>query len=65
MTKDFFPVFKVFKQGVTTDGPVTILRKADEAYDVDAKRKFYLSLGYTITELTPEQNGTNKDHTPA
>lgn len=44
-------VFKVFKEGVTCDGPVTILRRNGSPFDEVAKRQFYLSLGYTITEI--------------
>lgn len=55
--KDFIPVFIIFKEGVTTGGPVTIIRNPDEQFDEQAKRTFYTSLGYTVTNLTPEESG--------
>lgn len=38
----------IFKQGVT-ECPVSILRKAGEPFDREAKINFYKSLGYTVT----------------
>ena len=48
---DFTPVFKIFKEGRTTDGPVKIMRKNGEPFDVEAKKAFYVYLGYTILPL--------------
>jgi hypothetical protein len=45
-------VFTVFKEGVTTQGPVKILREVDDVtYNVSAKIEFYKSLGYTVTTI--------------
>ncbi len=45
-------VFTIFKEGVTCDGPVKIVkRKNDDGYNVEKKVAFYKSLGYTVTEI--------------
>jgi hypothetical protein len=44
-------VFKVYKENVTTDGPVTILRKKGEPFNEEWKRKKFLALGYQVIEL--------------
>ena len=43
--------FKIFKQGVTTNGPVTILSKDGEPFNRDFKIAKYIYLGYTIIYL--------------
>ncbi len=48
---NFTPVFTVFKQGVTTDGPIIIMRKAGEPFNLAAKVEKYTLLGYTVTML--------------
>lgn len=51
----FTPVFKIYKKGTTTGGPVTILKENGQPYDIGAKKAFYLALGYAILPLiTPE-----------
>lgn len=45
------PMFKVFKQGTTTNGPITILKKEGEPFNEAKKRAWYIYLGYTVTEL--------------
>lgn len=47
---DYFPVFKIFKEGAT-EKPVTIVKKQGEPFNEVAKREKYKSLGYTIIEL--------------
>lgn len=48
---NFTPVFTIFKEGRTIDGAVAILRENGKPYDIEAKVKFYESLGYTVTIL--------------
>ena len=43
------PMFKVFKEGRTTE-PITIL-KGDLPFNEKLKRKKYMDLGYSITEI--------------
>jgi len=45
------PEFKIFKEGMTTNGPVTILSRIDEPFNKESKMAFYLSLGYTVLPL--------------
>lgn len=49
-TKEFVPVFKVFKKG-TTNGYITIVKPKSEAYDVAKKMEFYRSLGYDVKSI--------------
>jgi hypothetical protein len=43
----FTPAFKIFKQGRTTDW-ITILNPNDGTFNVENKKEFYLSLGYSV-----------------
>lgn len=45
------PVFKVYKEGVTVDGPVTIVKVKGHPFDEKVKREKYVILGYTVIEL--------------
>ena len=45
------PEFKIFKEGMTTNGPVTILSRNDEPFDINKKMAFYRELGYKILPL--------------
>jgi len=45
------PEFKIFKEGMTTNGAVTILSQNDEPFDKEKKIAFYQYLGYTILPL--------------
>lgn len=49
--KRFIPAFKIFKEGMTANGPVTILKDKLKPFDMDAKKSFYRALGYEIIEL--------------
>lgn len=48
---NFVPVFKIFKEGTTTDGPVTIFKDINLPYNKEQKMAFYRSLGYTVIEI--------------
>lgn len=49
----FTHVFTVYKEGVTTEGPVKIMKETrDNNYNVREKISFYLSLGYTVTPVS-------------
>lgn len=43
--------FKVFKEGATTEGAVTIVSKNGDNFDTDKKIRMYSALGYTVTSL--------------
>ena len=45
------PEFRIFKEGMTTNGAVIILSRNDEPFDKDAKMEFYKMLGYSILPL--------------
>ena len=45
------PEFRIFKEGMTTNGSVIILSRNDEPFDKDAKMEFYKMLGYSILPL--------------
>ena len=45
------PEFRIFKEGMTTNGAVIVLSRNDEPFDKDAKMKFYKMLGYSILPL--------------
>mgnify|MGYP003337192443 FL=1 len=45
------PEFRIFKDGMTTNGPVVVLSRNDEPFDKVAKMEFYKMLGYTILPL--------------
>ena len=45
------PVFKIFKEGSTNNGPVTILRDVCKPYDVEKKKAFYTYLGFKVLPL--------------
>lgn len=45
------PEFRIYKEGMTTNGAVTVLSRNDEAFDKVAKMEFYKMLGYTILPL--------------
>jgi hypothetical protein len=51
MKTQFTPEFQIVKPG-TTDGAITIMSKAGEPFDRDAKIEKYLSLSYTVIEQT-------------
>lgn len=40
--------FTIFKEGTTVE-PVKIMYNPSKFYDIDAKVRFYLSLGYSVT----------------
>lgn len=44
-------MFTIFKEGVTTEGPVTILAKIGEPFDIDLKVAKYKMLGYSVVIL--------------
>ena len=48
---EFIPVFKIYKEGTTTTGPVTIMRKRGIDFNEAAKRRKFALLGYRILEL--------------
>lgn len=48
---EFIPLFKIYKEGVTTTGPVTIMKKKGTEVNEAAKREKFLYLGYQILEL--------------
>ena len=43
--------FKIYKEGVTTEGKVTILSKVGESFNKEEKIQKYLFLGYTVYDL--------------
>ena len=45
------PEFRIFKDGMTTNGSVIVLSRNDEPFDKDAKMEFYKMLGYSILPL--------------
>ena len=45
------PEFRIFKEGMTTNGAVIVLSRNDEPFDKDAKMEFYKMLGYSILPL--------------
>ena len=45
------PQFNIFKEGVTTKGPITIVSEKDRPYNKEAKMAFYKELGYTVTPI--------------
>ena len=47
--KNLKPAFKIYKDGTTTNGPVTILK--DDEFNEVSKRAKYEYLGYDIIEL--------------
>ena len=47
----FVPQFQIFKEGQTTNGPVTITAPVGGMFDKPAKMEFYRSLGYTVTDI--------------
>lgn len=49
--ENFIPVFRVFKEGKTPNGPIKILMKKDEPFDISKKIEFYQYLGYTVTPI--------------
>ena len=51
MENKFIKVFKIFKDGMTTDGPVTIVMSLDKPFDIEKKKQFYIELGYQVINL--------------
>lgn len=49
--KEFTPVFRIYKEGTTTKGPITIVKKKGEPFNENKKREWYKYLGYTVTEI--------------
>lgn len=49
--KNSTPRFRIYKEGHTTAGPVTIVSVPWIPFDEDAKRKFYKALGYEVTPI--------------
>ena len=45
------PEFRIFKEGMTTNGAVIVLSRNDEPFDKNAKMEFYKMLGYSILPL--------------
>jgi hypothetical protein len=45
------PEFRIFKKGMTNNGPVIVLSRNDEPFDKVAKMEFYKMLGYSILPL--------------
>ena len=45
------PEFRIFKDGMTTNGSVIVLSRNDEPFDKVAKMEFYKMLGYSILPL--------------
>ena len=45
------PEFRIFKQGMTTNGAIVVLSINDQPFDKDAKMEFYKMLGYSILPL--------------
>jgi hypothetical protein len=45
------PEFRIFKEGMTTNGAVIVLSINDQPFDKDAKMEFYKMLGYSILPL--------------
>ncbi len=43
--------FQIYKEGVTTNGKVTILSKDSEPFDKEQKIKKYLYLGYKVYDM--------------
>lgn len=62
--------FNVFKEGHTTDGPVTIVSIAGEPFDKEKKIELFVSLGYTVSGIngeklnTPIKSGMRKFNAP-
>ena len=54
----YSPEFRIFKEGMTK-GLVTIMSKKGEPFDVIAKIKFYISLGYFVFDLQGNQIEVN------
>ena len=49
-TPTFTPVFKIYKEGMTVTD-ITIVMSSDMPFDIEKKKQFYISLGYTIINL--------------
>lgn len=45
------PEFRIYKEGMTTNGAITVLSRNDEPFDKVAKMEFYKMLGYNILPL--------------
>lgn len=45
------PMLRIYKEGRTVDGPVTIFKKDNEPFDLAQKIEFFKSLGYAVTEI--------------
>jgi len=60
--KKLIPVFTIFKEGTTLNGPVTIMKEdGDENYNVASKTERYKSMGYTVALVS---NKTNQNLIP-
>lgn len=49
--KNMVPQFNIYKEGVTTKGPITIVSEKGQPYDRAAKMALYKELGYTVTPI--------------
>jgi hypothetical protein len=45
------PEFRIFKEGMTTNGAIVVLSINDQPFDKLAKMEFYKMLGYSILPL--------------
>ncbi len=50
LSKDWEVMFTIFKEGATLSGPVDIINKKGQPYEIDRKMAFYKSLGYTVSK---------------
>ena len=47
--------FKIYKEGTTTNGKVTVLSKGGEAFNREAKIEKYLNLGYKVYDMDDKE----------